>query len=217
MLKRSTRLFLDILDKERLSVFKQLKGYKRYGYLAGGTALALQIGHRISCDFDIFCKSKISHSLINKCRRDFSISQVLVNSEDEFTFLTKDLIKITFLYYPFIFAGKTVDSFVSLSLLNVLNIATAKAYALNRRSSWRDYIDLYFIMRDGYADSGKIIENGKKVYGELFSSKLFLGQLVYFGDIKKEEVGAISFVSKKISANAIKQFFQAEVKKKLNI
>ncbi|MBU1132238.1 nucleotidyl transferase AbiEii/AbiGii toxin family protein [Patescibacteria group bacterium] len=212
MLKKSIELHLNILDENRLAVFKRLQRYKRYGYLAGGTALALQIGHRISYDFDVFCNKKLTDSLINNCRKDFAISQVLVNSEDEFTFLTKEQVKITFLYYPFVFHGKTIETKISLPLLNVLNIATAKAYALNRRGSWRDYVDLYFIMQNKLADLQSIIDNGNKVYGELFSPKLFLGQLVYLDDIRKEERDSINFVSGNISEKKIKEYFESAVK-----
>jgi hypothetical protein len=48
-------MFLEILDKKRKDIFAKL--YKILGndyYLAGGTALALQIGHRESLDFDVF-------------------------------------------------------------------------------------------------------------------------------------------------------------------
>lgn len=207
--------YAEVLDGFRLAAFKKLKKYKRYGYLAGGTALALQVGHRISYDFDIFCKKKITNDLINNCRKDFVIKQVLVNSEDEFTFLTEENIKITFLYYPFIFQSKLVNSKIGPPLLNILNIATAKAYALNRRGTWRDYIDLYFIIKNGLASLEEIIKNGQRVYAELFSPKLFLGQLVYTADLSKEDVESVNLLLGKITISEIKRFFVSEVKRRL--
>lgn len=49
-----SKIYLEILDKERIKIFQKMGDFKRIGYLAGGTALALQIKHRKSFDFDIF-------------------------------------------------------------------------------------------------------------------------------------------------------------------
>lgn len=43
-----SKLILEILDTNRLDSFKKLKTFKQYGILGGGTALALQIGHKKS-------------------------------------------------------------------------------------------------------------------------------------------------------------------------
>ena len=47
-------MFYDILDKRRIDILPLLKLFKEEYYLAGGTALALQLGHRDSVDFDLF-------------------------------------------------------------------------------------------------------------------------------------------------------------------
>ena len=49
-----SKIFLEILDPERQKVFTRLTAFCDDGYLAGGTALALQLGHRVSIDFDVF-------------------------------------------------------------------------------------------------------------------------------------------------------------------
>ena len=49
-------MFYDILDKNRLDILPLLAGFKDRFYLAGGTGLALQLGHRDSHDFDFFPK-----------------------------------------------------------------------------------------------------------------------------------------------------------------
>jgi len=119
------------------------------------------------------------------------------------------------LYYPFVFKGKLIDSKIGLPLLNILNIATTKAYALNRRGTWRDYIDLYFIMKNGLANLEEIIKNGQRVYAKLFSPKLFLGQLVYTADLSKEDIKSVNLLSGKITAGEIKRFFAGEVKRRV--
>ena len=49
-----SKIYFKILDNDRMSVFDKLKAFQNEGYLAGGTALALQLNHRTSEDFDVF-------------------------------------------------------------------------------------------------------------------------------------------------------------------
>ncbi len=52
-------MFYDILDKKRRIILPLLKPFKEDFYLAGGTGLALQLGHRDSIDFDFFSKKTL--------------------------------------------------------------------------------------------------------------------------------------------------------------
>jgi hypothetical protein len=52
-------MFYNILDKKRLAILPLLKNFKADFYLAGGTGLALQLGHRDSIDFDFFLPKNI--------------------------------------------------------------------------------------------------------------------------------------------------------------
>lgn len=61
-----------------------------------------------------------------------------------------------------------------------------KAFALGLRSKWKDYVDLYFILKDHYTISD-ISEQAHLHFGDLFSEKLFRGQLNYFKGISFEE------------------------------
>src|SRR3989338_4485191 len=132
-------LHLELLDKARAQTFGLLGRFKRYGYLAGGTALALQIAHRHSYDFDIFCNAKISNALTARCRSLFAIKETLVNNDDEFSFLTRDNIKVSFIFYPFSFHGKLLENKNTIPLLATRDIAISKAYTIGRRGSYRDY------------------------------------------------------------------------------
>ena len=58
-----SKIHLETLDKSRLEAFQNLSPFKKYGYLAGGTALSLQITHRKSFDFDVFVKRQIDNKL----------------------------------------------------------------------------------------------------------------------------------------------------------
>ena len=68
----------------------------------------------------------------------------------------------------------------------LLTLASMKAFALGGRSEWKDYVDLYFILRDHYQISD-IIKEARKNFGSEFNEKLFRSQLSYFKDINYEE------------------------------
>jgi len=205
------KLHFEIFDQERIQVFKKLKFFSQEGFLAGGTALALQIGHRLSYDFDLFCRAKINESLVLKAKKVFSIKKVLINNQDEFTFLVDRGIKISFIYYPFNLNEYLLEDGLPIKILSVQGVALTKAYTLNRRNSWRDYLDLYFILSKKIITLKEIIKQAKKVYSEMFSEKLFLSQLVYTDDIAKSEIEGLKVLTKKITLNQVKHFFQKEI------
>ena len=68
-------------------------------------------------------------------------------------------------------------------MFDIKDIAVQKAYTIGRRGEYRDYFDLYTILKLGFYDLTKIIETAKKVYGSVFEEKIFLQQLVYFDDL----------------------------------
>jgi hypothetical protein len=61
-----------------------------------------------------------------------------------------------------------------------------KAYALGRRSKWKDYVDLYLLLRDHFTLADICVE-AACIFGELFSEKMFRAQLCYFEDIDYTE------------------------------
>ena len=80
-----------------------------------------------------------------------------------------------------------------------------KAYALGRRSKWKDNIDLYFILKDHY--SIKTISNkAAELYKDLYSEKLFSGQLNYFVRISFDDQVKEYMPGFEISDETIKAF-----------
>lgn len=61
-----------------------------------------------------------------------------------------------------------------------------KAFALGQRAKWKDYADLYFIMKD-YFTFEEISKKGSKIFGPEFNEKLFRIQLSYFDDVNYDE------------------------------
>lgn len=200
---------LEVLTKEGKDIFRVLGKFEDF-YLAGGTALALQIGHRISVDFDLFSEKEISKNLLIKVKRVFEGKIIIpsVNNPDELTVFADD-IKITFLKYPFPVINKFVDC-NGVKLLDAREIAATKAYTIGRRGTLKDYVDLYFIVSEKTFSLDEIMEMARNKFGNDFNDRLFLEQLVYFSDIEEME---IQFLKEPITKNDLEKFFKSEVSK----
>jgi hypothetical protein len=176
-------------------------------YLAGGTALAMQLGHRISVDLDFFSEEPIKKTLLDKIEEVFGPVSVLVNSKNELT-VRADEVKLTCLHYPFKLLAPTVPTYIT-PLANVRDIASIKAYTLGRRRSFKDYVDLYFILFNNLSSLKEIIEDAKNKFGDAFNDRLFLEQLLSPEDLDDEE---IIWLAEKMSKEQAKEFFTDLIK-----
>ena len=202
-----SKLCFEMLDPERLVVFERLGEFGSGGVLGGGTALALQIGHRRSYDFDVFTPAPVEKGVLLQAQAVFGEGfEVLVDSEDELSFLTPGKIKVTLLHFPFPPLHPVVKT-KNLPLFSVADLASNKAYSIGRRGEYRDYVDLFFVIRKGIKLE-KIIAEAQKRFAGAFSEKLFLEQLTYFGDL---DDFSISFVGESFTPEKILDFFKDRV------
>ena len=211
------KIHMEILDMDRQNILKKLsKVLKNNYYLAGGTALALQLCHRESIDFDLFRNAEIDFSTkrsVLKEFRQYSV-QTLVDTSDELSVVLNQEVKITLLNYFWdpIFPLVKISGLAP--LLCIRDIATTKAYALGRRGNYRDYFDLYVILRDKHATLRSIIKWCQRKYGEIFSERMFLEQLTYFGDVEIDR--GIRYLNEKpISPKELSAFFKNLIKQML--
>lgn len=175
----------EILTKSQVELLPIVEMFSKNFGLVGGTAIALQIGHRHSIDFDLFTGKSFSNFNIKKrISRRGGIHDVFKDEEGQYTFIING-VQFTFFQYPYkIDFSKKLEDIIKLP--NLLTLAAMKAFALGRRAKWKDYVDLYFIMRDFYPIKS-IIKRGRKMFGNEFNEKIFRNQLAYFGDISYEE------------------------------
>ena len=94
-------------------------------------------------------------------------------------------VKVTFFEYPFPVEPECKYENI-LRLPSLIQLAAMKAYALGRRSKWKDYVDLYFLLKNCFS-LAEISSEARRLFGELFSEKLFRSQLCYFEDIDYTE------------------------------
>jgi hypothetical protein len=198
----------EVLTKPAAELFPSLNRFPGF-YLAGGTALALQIGHRVSVDFDLFSNDEIDRALLQRVRRVFTAADIsaLVNNPDELTLLVNG-VKVTFLRYPFP-PRETLVMYEKVPLLSIEEIAATKAYTIGRRGSYKDYVDLYFVIAERYVTLPDIIEGAEEKYGSDFNSRLFLEQLVYVADLEDAE---IQFLKPLVTPRELVSFFEDRIR-----
>ncbi len=175
----------EILSKEQVKLLPIIKKFNSKFGLVGGTAIALQIGHRESIDFDLFSNLEFNNNSIKrKVEKDIKIDRTIVDKKEEYTFLING-VKFTFYLYPFnIEYSQNLDNIINMP--DLITLAAMKAYALGRRAKWKDYVDLYFIIRD-YHSLDDIIKKTKEIFGTEFNVNMFKSQLSYFDDVSYNE------------------------------
>jgi len=195
-------MHIEIFNANQIDLLPLVKQFKREFYLVGGTALALHLGHRRSIDFDLFKFSSLKPKSIIQTISDLGFPYNITRRVTEQLNVNIHDVKFTFFQYPFkINATEKLDDV--LRLPNLLDLAAMKAYALGRRSKWKDYVDLYFIL-NGYFSIKQISDRTSELFGQLFSEKLFRAQLSYFDDIDYSE--AIEYLIQPVPENVIKSF-----------
>ena len=175
----------EILNADQLELLPLMAQFRREYYLVGGTAIALHIGHRRSVDFDMFKMSTLNHKRnLDRIVAAGFVHQVTRRVEEQMNLLVNG-VKVTFFQYPFPVVPE--ESFGKVFRLpSLISLAAMKAYALGRRSKWKDYVDLYFLLTKHFT-LAEVSSKATELFGELFSEKLFRAQLSYFNDIDYTE------------------------------
>ena len=175
-------------------------------YLAGGTALALQIGHRISYDLDFFTDQKFKAQIFLKEMSRFKLYQ---HERVGWGTILGRLgnVKFSLFYYPYPLLRKPI-SFKNINIADIADISAMKIAAISERGTKRDFVDLYFILQ-------KIALNEAfnfydKKYQKLSSNSVHIKKsLVYFEDAEKDPTPKMIIP---VSWGKVKTFFKKEIK-----
>jgi len=178
------KIHKEIFTSEQNRLLPLVRVFSKNFYLVGGTAIALHLGHRRSIDFDLFSKEKFGNqSILNKILSFTTPDEIIVNKFDELTLIIQG-VKITFFHYPYEIS-RSENLGDNLKMPDLLTLSAMKAFALGQRAKWKDYVDLYFILKDHFTVS-KISQRSREIF-DGFNEKLFRGQLAYFEGINYEE------------------------------
>jgi hypothetical protein len=178
-------LHLDILPSEQIKLFRVLsvQSFIKDFYLAGGTCLALQIGHRRSVDFDFFIPSDFDTEKIVNILVEIGTYKRTNEERNTINGILND-VRISFLGYKY----KNIDSFIqrnNIFLAGLKDIAAMKMEAIASRGSRKDFVDIYFLLKQFSLD--EVLDFHHEKYGDHLSNRYhLLKSLVYFADADAE-------------------------------
>jgi hypothetical protein len=178
-------MHIEILSEKQQDLLAFIAQFKRSFYLVGGTAIALYLGHRRSIDFDLFTYTRLNKSRVKSKLIPIPYEQYIIFEDVDQLHYNINEVKVTFFNYPYpIEHPVKLDNIISMPSL--LSLAAMKAFALGRRAKWKDYVDLFFIIRDFFSIK-EIADESKKLFTSQFSEKLFREQLAFHQDINYSE------------------------------
>jgi hypothetical protein len=155
-------------------------------YLAGGTGLALQFGHRISEDLDFFKEASFNAEILLSLlkRRVDTVSDVVMEPGTLLVLL--DGVKCSFFFYEVPLLYEKVD-FESIKIAEWRDIVSEKVKTISQRNSKKDFLDVYFAI----GSSRLSIEEVVALFRRRFESTKLnlyhtLRSLTYFEDADKE-------------------------------
>jgi len=180
-------------------------------YLAGGTAIALQLGHRISYDLDFFSYEEFkTEKVLENLKR---IDGFKLDRTDWGTILGNfPSCKFSLFYYQYPLTEELKD-YLGTKIAGLKDLAASKIGAISSRGTKRDFVDIYYILKKGNVGS---LDDFLNYYNQRFQNLAIqkvhiLKSLEYFLDADKEEdpkmlVGDYSWEN-------VKAFIGEEVKK----
>lgn len=179
-----------------------------FAYLAGGTACALQAGHRISIDLDFFTPKEFNAKQIIQSLK--AVGEFDLEQQSWGTILgsLNDVRFSLFVYeYPVLFPSK---EFQGIHIADLRDIAAMKIDAIASRGIKRDFVDLYFLCKTGLSLK-EILGFYSQKYEVSTSRFLHIHKsLVYFTDA---DVSPMPKMLKTADWPTIKKFFETVVKK----
>jgi predicted nucleotidyltransferase component of viral defense system len=205
-------LHTEALTKGARSVYKILhkQSFLKDFYLAGGTGLALQIGHRISQDFDFFSnKEELKRNSREKIIRCLSkAGKVEVELEEQGTLrIYLGRVGMSFFHYEYPLVSPLID-FGNLRIASFSDIGLMKIAAIVGRGSKKDFIDLHFIA-NYHTPLKSLLKLSSKKFPRVRDFPMqALRALVYFEDAEREKMPRMI---QKLRWTEVKEFFSHEV------
>ena len=181
-------------------------GILNWAYLAGGSALALYLGHRRSVDFDFFPASKFDPMKIKQ--------ELEAHGSYESDQLAADTmlgvfngVKFSLFAYTYPLIGQLVE-FSGIRLASPEDIAAMKLVAITDRGTKKDFIDVYVLAKQRFSLK-EMFDFYNRKYKMLEQNKLtLLKSLQYF---EEAEASGMPVMMESIDWEAVKDFFRSEV------
>ena len=177
---------LDVLPTPQRRLWGELVAIPSAFVLYGGTALALQLGHRQSLDFDFFGERPFDPmELVSAV--EFLADAVITQVEPNTLSCSVDrggAVKLSFFCVPRMprLLPPLIARDNNLRVASLLDIAGTKAAVVQVRAEAKDYLDIDALLRDRRIDLPTALAAAKAIRGEQFNPQSTLKALSYFGD-----------------------------------
>lgn len=177
-------LHLETIDTPTLGLLKSLMKIPEFSglYLVGGTALALQAGHRKSIDLDLFGILTLDEFEFTNTLKIFDSVTLINRTANIKTFLINQ-IKVDFVNYPYQWIEPCIN-IDSIRLAGKSDIAAMKLAAITGRGTKKDFIDLVTLLDEFTLDKMLQFYNRKFPDGSEF---MVLKSLTYFKDAETDQ------------------------------
>ncbi|OHA06952.1 MAG: hypothetical protein A2934_01550 [Candidatus Sungbacteria bacterium RIFCSPLOWO2_01_FULL_47_10] len=177
-------------------------------YLAGGTALSLQVGHRQSVDLDFFLEKKsFQETRIERILLEKGEWETVLKQKGTLYGIFNDA-KVSFIAYPFFRPSSSFFQCGTVKIILPDDIAAMKIVAVSQRGRKRDFVDLYWYCN--YC--GLLDETIQRAISQYPDQKRslphFLKSLVYFADAEDDPMPKLFF---KADWKTVKAYFRREV------
>ncbi|HEC36453.1 MAG TPA: hypothetical protein ENI39_07960 [Anaerolineae bacterium] len=182
-------------------------------YLAGGTAVALHLGHRRSYDLDFFTPER--EFPIDLPRRELEpLGELIVLHEGTGTFVgTLGGGQLSFFIYPYSLLEPFVP-FEGIQVASLPDLAAMKLEAISSRGTKRDFVDLYQICQTVFPLVEVFRHFERKYAGVRYSMFHLLKSLAYFDDAEPDPMPEMLIP---LDWAEVKQFFEGEVQRLMKV
>ena len=204
--KKSVRESLWNLLKE----LQQSEVFENY-FLVGGTALSLQLGHRMSDDLDLFTRHDINKDeIFDFLNKKFNGKYQIINIQNIILQVIINEVKVDFVKYNYELIEE-VKNDDGIKYLGKKDIAAMKLMAIaNRGDQAKDFVDIYYLLKE--ISLIDMFNYYKQKYQQNDISPI-KRSLVYFDDVTKNNWLAVKLNHDKLSIDKIKNKVIEEVNK----
>ena len=174
------------LDEGQLKLWPELEQTPPEFVLYGGVALTIRFRHRLSADFDFFCRAEFDPQELFERVGYLKGGQALQLGPNTLTCLVhRDKpVKISYFGLPTLgqAAEPEKEDTTGLRVASTLDIAATKASTIQKRAAIRDYLDMDLLVTEGDLRLPSILKAACLVYGPVFNPHITLKALSYFQD-----------------------------------
>jgi predicted nucleotidyltransferase component of viral defense system len=171
-----------VLDAATLDLLRKISGNALFSEyrLVGGTALALQFGHRISVDLDFFGNQSIDETDMIETLSSLGVVVRTIRSPRIQSFFVND-IKVDVVCYPYQWLDVPVDE-DNIRLASIKDIAPMKLAAITNRGTKKDFVDLDLLLN--HLSLSEMLNLYRQKYSQ-DSDFFVLRSLTYFEDAEQ--------------------------------